>query len=240
MKMKKQIWMVAAIAAGVSLSSTLLRADDKDQTRDSSRSGKQTSATQGKQTSDTKFLEEASKGGQAEVKMGELAQQKAQSESVKQFGQRLVKDHTEANQKLERICDQKGVSKSTDIGNDKQQMLDHLTGLSGEDFDKAFIQHAVTDHRKDVKKFEKQASEGEDPAIRSFASETLPTLREHLKIAEALKENPNASVPELKESAGAERKSQSQQDQQKDQSQQQDQQKSQDQQQQQSDQQSKP
>ena len=141
--------------------------------------------------------------------MGELAQQKAQSDSVKQFGQRLATDHKEANQKLEKICDQKGVSKSTELETEHQSMIDHLTSLSGEQFDKAFIKHAVTDHKKDIKKFEKEASEGEDPAIRSFASETLPTLREHLKIAQTLQDNPNASLPQISEPAGAQPKSDS-------------------------------
>lgn len=201
MKTTKQNWLVAIVVASMCCSSLTLRAENKSGAKDKAEHA----------SSDSKFIEEAAKGGKAEVKIGELAQSKGQSDSVKQFGQRLVKDHTAANQQLEKICDRKGVSKSTDLGKHQKQ-IDHLTSLSGEEFDKAFIEHAVSDHKEDVEKFEKQANEGEDPVIRSFARETLPTLREHLRIAQTLQSNPSASIPELIEPAGAEVKPDSQSD----------------------------
>jgi putative membrane protein len=259
MKKTTKNWLLAIMAAGLCLGSTGLRADDKDKddkqssgqsTQSSSdqsdttqstteQSASEPSATtseaagaeaKDKNSADRKFAEEAAKAGIAEVKMGELAQQKAQSQSVKDYGQRLMNDHQAANEKLKEICEQKhgksdeAKTKSTDLG-EHQKAIDHLSSLSGEEFDKAFIDHAVMDHQKCIKKFEKQANEGEDPAIRSFARETLPTLQEHLKIAQMLKDNPNASLPSANEPAGAERKSdvpnqgQEQKDQQQDQDQ---------------------
>jgi len=178
--------------------------------------GKKNAANEAK-TDDEKFVEAAAKSGMADIKMGELAAQKGQSASVKQFGTRLAKDCKEAGEKLKQICDRKHAGKNISEADKQTKMkemeaecakkTEHLSSLSGAEFDKAFIEHTVTGHQKSIKKFEKQASEGEDPAYRSFASETLPTLREHLKIAQSLQENPNASLPEVREPAGAEIKS---------------------------------
>jgi predicted outer membrane protein len=196
-----------------------LRADDQKQEKlEGAGAGKEEKA----HTDDTKFLEDAAKGGMAEVKMAELAAQKAESGSVKQFAERMNRDHTEANQKMQQLATKKGLTQPTALNPEHQKHLDHLSTLSGAEFDKEFIDHAIKHHQKAIKHFEKEAERGEDPAIRSFARETLPTLQGHLKIAEALKENPSASIPELSEPAGAQPLEQpDQQQQQPDQTQQQ-------------------
>jgi putative membrane protein len=199
MKKSNQQIFATALVAGLCLASTQLRAQN-DANPAAEPAGAQTQSDN--KMDDKKFVMEAAQGGMAEVKIGELASQKGQSSSVKQFGERLVKDHQQANDKLKQIAQDKGISVPSDLGK-HQEDVDHLSKLSGEEFDKAFIQHAVKDHKKDIKKFEKEASEGEDPAIRSFASETVPTLREHLRIAQTLSENRNASIPALNEPAGA-------------------------------------
>ena len=190
--------LIATVGVSLSLMPAL-RADDKSTEKERGRSSEH--------SEDAKFIKQASIGGMAEVKMGELASQRGQSQSVKQFGERLKKDHEEANQKLQQIAQRKGMTTPTALDEHNQKMVDHLSSLSGEEFDKAFIEHAVKDHKKDIKEFEKQAERGDDPAARSFARETLPTLREHLRIAQMLSENRNASIPQLNEPAGAERKS---------------------------------
>ncbi len=201
--------MTVCLAGAVTLrAEDRLNKDEKSQT--SRETERETQYGAGKQTSDIRFLEDAAKGGIAEVKVAELGTQKAQSESVKQFAQKLQTDHQKANEKIQDLCNQKSVTKATDIEQEHQKTIDHLSSLSGEEFDKMFIEHMVKDHKKDIKKFEKESERGEDPAIRSFASEILPTLKEHLRIAQALQENPNASLPELKEPAGAEIKSSTQ------------------------------
>jgi putative membrane protein len=149
------------------------------------------------------FVKKAAQSGMAEVKMGELAAQKAESSSVKQFGDRLAKDHQQANDKLKKIAEQKGITLSEETKGKHAKTLEHLGSLSGAEFDQAFIKHAVEDHEKGIREFEKHAREGEDPAIRSFASEVVPTLREHLRIAKMLQEDRNASIPDINEPAGA-------------------------------------
>jgi putative membrane protein len=133
---------------------------------------------------DSKFVTEAAQGGMAEVKLGQLAAEKASSPDVKQFGQKMVNDHTRANEELKSIASQKGVTLPTDIGAKNQALYDRLSKMSGADFDKAYISHMTSDHKTDVNEFQKESTSGKDPEIKSFASKTLPTLEEHLRMAE--------------------------------------------------------
>ncbi len=132
---------------------------------------------------DQTFVKEAAAGGMAEVQMGKLAAQNGQSEAVKKLGQRLVQDHTKANQELKQIASRKGLTVSSTLDTEHQSALDHLKGLQGQEFDKAFIQHAIQDHQKAIDKFQKVAQEAQDLEIKAFAAKTLPTLQEHLQLA---------------------------------------------------------
>jgi putative membrane protein len=132
---------------------------------------------------DRKFMEEAAKGGMAEVKLGQLAAEKASSPEVKQFGQRMVDDHSKANDKLKQIAANKGVQLPTDVDKSAQREYDKLSKLSGAEFDREYMDHMVSDHKKDVSEFKKQASKAKDADLKQFASTTLPTLEQHLNMA---------------------------------------------------------
>jgi len=136
--------------------------------------------------SDQKFALEAAQGGMMEVELGRLATQKAASQAVKDFGQRMVTDHGKANTQLMQIASQKGISLPKALPANMKQERDKLAGLSGAEFDRMYMSHMVKDHEKDVKKFEMEAEKGNDPALRSFAQETLPTLRQHLELARSV------------------------------------------------------
>jgi len=132
---------------------------------------------------DQKFAMDAAQGGMMEVDLGQVATQKAASQAVKDFGQRMVTDHGKANNQLLQIASQKGMSLPKALPADMKQERDKLAGLSGAEFDRMYMSHMLKDHEKDVKEFEMQAEKGSDPALRSFAQETLPTLRQHLELA---------------------------------------------------------
>jgi len=132
---------------------------------------------------DTKFAKEAAAGGLMEVDLGQLAVQKGASQAVKDFGQRMVDDHTKANQRLKELAAQKGISLPHLLPADMKQEREKLAAASGAEFDRMYMSHMVKDHEKDVKEFEKQVQKGSDPALRSFAEQTLPTLRQHLDLA---------------------------------------------------------
>ena len=133
---------------------------------------------------DSKFIKEAAEGGMMEVELGRLATQKAASADVKTFGQRMVDDHSKANDQLKSIATQKGVTLPTALPTDMRQEMDKLSKLSGAAFDKMYMSHMVKDHQKDVKEFEKESTAGKDMDVKQFATDTLPTLREHLQMAQ--------------------------------------------------------
>ena len=133
---------------------------------------------------DTSFVTKAGQGGMAEVELGRLAVQKASNEQVKQFGQRMIDDHSKVNNELKTLCSNKGITAPTGIDSADQSRKDKLSGLSGAAFDKAYMEDMVSDHKKDVSEFEHEASRGTDPEVKAFASKTLPTLQQHLQLAE--------------------------------------------------------
>jgi putative membrane protein len=133
---------------------------------------------------DKKFMEKAAAGGMAEVELGQLAQQKASSDQVKQFGARMAQDHSKANEELKQLATSKGVQVPASLDKDAQKDKAKLEKLSGADFDREYMKMMVDDHKDDVSAFEKTAKSGKDPELKSFAAKTLPTLQEHKQLAQ--------------------------------------------------------
>lgn len=146
---------------------------------------------------DHQFVMKAAQGNVAEVELGRLATQKAQSDDVKKFGQRMVDEHAEANDRLQKIASRKGITLPTSLDKANQAVKDRLSKLSGEQFDRAYMRHMVSDHRKDVAEFEREANSGKDEDVKKFASRTLPTLEDHLNQAESL--SPEKAQPAMSE-----------------------------------------
>lgn len=134
---------------------------------------------------DNDFVTKAARGGMAEVELGKLAQQNGSDQKVKDFGRRMVDDHSKANQELSSIASKKGVTMPTSLDAKDQATKDRLSKLSGAAFDRAYMQDMVKDHRTDVAEFKKEANSGTDNDVKQFASKTLPTLEDHLKLAES-------------------------------------------------------
>jgi putative membrane protein len=135
-------------------------------------------------SSDKMFMDKAAQGGMAEVQLGQLATEKAQSDDVKKFGQRMVDDHSKANDQLKSLASQKSVTLPTDLNAKDQALKDRLSKLSGAQFDHAYIQAMVRDHKEDIAEFQKEANRGKDSDVKNWASQTVPTLQDHLKMAE--------------------------------------------------------
>ena len=136
---------------------------------------------------DREFLVKAAQGGMLEVEAARLAQERAKSAEVKEFARTLLKDHQAANQKLQRIATDKGIALPKELDAKHKEELKKLSDAEGEDFDRQFIQHMVLkDHKKHVSMFEKQARDGKDAQLKSFAEQTVPTLRKHLSMAQKI------------------------------------------------------
>lgn len=136
--------------------------------------------------SDYKFAIAATRANNAEVELGQLAAQKASDPAVRQFAERMVQDHSKASQQLNQILSQKGVTVPTETSSSEQREVDRLQKYTGADFDKAYIDHMIRDHKKDVKEFEHASQKAEDSDLKAFAANTLPVLQDHLRMAQDL------------------------------------------------------
>jgi putative membrane protein len=132
---------------------------------------------------DKEFVSKAGMGGLAEVQMGNLALEKASNAGVKAFAQRMVTDHSKANEELSQLATAKGVALPAELGGEHKAAFEHLSGLSGAEFDKAYMTHMVEDHEKDVAEFDKASTSATDADVKAWAGKTLPTLKEHLQQA---------------------------------------------------------
>jgi putative membrane protein len=132
---------------------------------------------------DQAWVMKVAKGGMAEVELGKLATEKASADSVKQFGQRMVADHSKANDELKALAQNKNITLPADLGPEDKALRDRLTKLSGPAFDQAYMKAMVTDHVKDVAAFRTESKAGKDADVKAWAAKTLPTLEEHLKMA---------------------------------------------------------
>jgi putative membrane protein len=140
--------------------------------------------TMAKIGSDEHFVMEAAKGGMAEVELGKLAADKASSAEVKKFGQQMADDHGKANDELKTLAQNKNITLPASPDAKHKATVDRLSKLSGEAFDRAYMQEMVKDHRKDVSEFRTESKSGRDADVKAWASKTLPTLEEHLKLAQ--------------------------------------------------------
>ncbi len=139
------------------------------------------------QTMDMKFAKEAAAGGMAEVKLGQLAADKGSSDFVKQFGQKMVADHSKANDQLKSVAQKDNISLPTDVMPKDQALYDRLSKLSGAAFDAAYVKAMLTDHKKDVAEFTKESNGGKNADVKDFASTTLPVVKMHLQMLETKK-----------------------------------------------------
>lgn len=128
---------------------------------------------------DREFFTEAAQGGIAEVKMAQLVVGKTQNQEVKAFAQRMIVDHTKANDELKMLAAKKGVTLPADVSDDQREDYDDLAKLSGAEFDKEYVSLMVEDHEKDVSAFDEQSKDGDDAELKALAAKTLPTLKSH-------------------------------------------------------------
>jgi putative membrane protein len=130
------------------------------------------------------LLQKIAEADKAEIEMGQLAQSNASSPKVKEFGQKLVEDHTQNNQQLEQIAQQNGVQLQAEEKPDEQPVKNKFEKMKGPQFDKAFLQHERDDHAKLLKELQAQKDQVQDPDVKNFISQTIDAVQQHLQIAE--------------------------------------------------------
>ena len=135
---------------------------------------------------DKQFAAEAFAGNLAEVAMGDLVKQKTRNDQVRRYGDRLRADHLAANEKLAPIASKYQIQLPSSPDSEAQATRDRLATLSGAQFDREFIQAAITDHEKDIDEYTKALGQLQNPELRAYADQTLPTLRQHLEMAQQI------------------------------------------------------
>ena len=132
------------------------------------------------------FWNDAAQSGMAEVMLANLALQKSSSDEIKEMAQKIVDDHTMANNELKDLAATKSVTLPTDVNVKQKETYDKLNGMSGEMFNQEFVKVMVKDHEKAVKLFQKESTSGKDTDLRAFAAKNLPTLQSHLEMAQSM------------------------------------------------------
>lgn len=180
------ILMAATFAAVLGICGAAAQQTSEASNSSSASGASATKASAGGKVADTKFMKEAAEGGLAEVALGQLATEKASSSEVKKFGQRMVDDHTKANDELKQLASQKNVELPQHLNAKDKATKATLEKLSGKEFDRAYMRDMVKDHKKDVGEFKRESTMAKDSDVKKFAAQTLPTLEDHLKQAESI------------------------------------------------------
>jgi putative membrane protein len=128
------------------------------------------------------FIEDAIRGDNSEIALGQLAAKKGQGKEVRQFGQLLVTDHEKNKKEAANLL---GGGTSEEMTPEAEQEIKKLQTLSGAEFDKEFATHMINDHRQDLEKFQQVANSGSGDVV-DFARKSIPTLQKHLATAEGI------------------------------------------------------
>jgi len=183
--MARRLIVAAVVFLGIAATPGLVSFGQDTQGKAGKGDGKDGQALQG--LTDEKFVMMASAMDLAEINLGRVAVQKAMNPEVKQFGQKMVADHTKSSKELLMLLGKKqGLKAASTMDQEHQALHDKLSQLKGADFDQMYMMHMAQDHKKAVALFKHQASEGKDEDLKAFAAKTLPVVQEHLKMAEQL------------------------------------------------------
>jgi putative membrane protein len=181
--MKKIMLNAAIFAAAVFMATSCSDRRANDDSKDVAEDQNEAKFDDTDMEKDTEFAVKAADGGMLEVKLGELAQQKGMNPEVKNLGKMMVDDHSKANEELKALAQTKNISLPMTLSEECQKTYDKLAAKTGEDFDDAFTEHMVKDHKDDIDAFKKEAEKGEDPDLKSWAAGKLSTLEHHLDMA---------------------------------------------------------
>lgn len=132
------------------------------------------------------FITHAAQINLAEIELGNLAQQKGNNDAVRQFGKLMVTDHTNAQNELKQLAAERNFTLPAQPEKAASNLDTRLSHMSGAQFDQDYVRHMLQGHDKAVAEFENEIEHGRDPAIKAYAEKILPTIQDHIRIAEDL------------------------------------------------------
>jgi putative membrane protein len=146
---------------------------------------------------DRGFAHMAAMGGQAEVALGRLAEQRSQTPPVRAFGEHMVADHTRANARLAALAQADRIVLPSELDQSYRDGLARLEQAQGREFDLSYIRGQIIGHQLMAQLFAYEVGSGQDPELKAFASQTLPVVLEHLRMAQQVyAELSGAGLPE--------------------------------------------
>jgi putative membrane protein len=144
---------------------------------------------------DQAFVAKALEGGETEVQLGQLAEQKSQSNDVKQLAQKMVSDHTQMSDKwFKPVAKQMGVSVPKGPSKKDKKLMEKLQGLSEPQFDTEYLQAMAKDHKSDLKDFQNEAQMAQDPNVKQIAQQGEKIIQQHLQLIEQVAQAHNVPV----------------------------------------------
>jgi putative membrane protein len=180
--MRRSLALAALFALGLCIALTPVLAQERNRNRDQDKEDFSN-------LTDQDFITKAATGGLAEVELARMAVDQASNAEIRKFAQRLADDHSKANKELQKLAADKNVTLPKQIDKKHQTEAARLAKLRGAEFDRAFIADQVKGHKHEVAMFEHIAKNGKDKDVKAWAEKTLPTLKEHLKLAQELSGN---------------------------------------------------
>jgi putative membrane protein len=150
---------------------------------------------------DQEFVRKALEGGAAEVQMGQLAQQKSQSDDVKQFAQKMVDDHTKLDEQMQPVAQHLGISEPKGPSKKDSKLIAKLESLSGPQFDQEYIKAMLKGHKQDLKDFKDEAQMAADPNVKQVAQQGETVVSQHLQLIEQIAQSHNIATGQEKETS---------------------------------------
>jgi putative membrane protein len=136
------------------------------------------------QNSDRSFITSAAEANLAEIDMAKLVGQKSTDPAVKDFANRMITDHTQASQKLATVAETGGVKLPTEESAAERNKKSELQKLSGAQLNEAYLRSELQGHKETISAFENEIEHGQNQETKNYAEQTLPTLQDHIRIAE--------------------------------------------------------
>ncbi|MFD2872983.1 DUF4142 domain-containing protein [Mucilaginibacter ximonensis] len=189
--MKKLSYVMMLAAAGMVFQACHSNTKDSTAAADSVNKVKDTTTTAATGIAvvadDAKFAVDAANGGMTEVELSKLATTKATNADVKKFADMMIMDHTAAGEQLKAIAKTKNITLPDSVNADSKKAIADLSKKSGPDFDKAYVDKMVSDHKSTVDMFESASKNLKDPDLKAFVDKTLPTIKGHLNNIQKIK-----------------------------------------------------
>ena len=193
--MKRMMQLSAALVMAVAVSACADEARDAADTPGATGTGGAVTGTTGTMEADREFVEEQLALGNTEIELGRMAQERGTHPDVKEFGAMMVREHQAAAQELRPIGSQLGTAAGapgTDAREEAREELtelrEELAQLTGRDFDRKYIEEMIDDHEAGIRDLESRVENAANADVRTWASRTLPKMRQHLERAKSIKE----------------------------------------------------